>query len=715
MKQIATYPIFFGIDISNNNESNKTDIKVKDVEIKENFDFYDYNLEATGEYIKEFFLSIFGKKYPLCKCEISLFSKNNNVYSELTAIDETKLSERNIENLYLIKNKEPCKCEYKIFKKYFNMKKFEVIKCLKEKIENSEKVESEENLKLKQENAKIKEEYNQINEKLTKENSELKKIIEKLEKKEELKYHKNPIFENFYDIIININSIKNVNKEGWQVKFTEDGLEKYKKYKNKKLITIGVLGNNNKGKSFLLSKISKIKLLTGTSIHTEGLSVKYPELKGYKGRQLILLDSAGFETPVFKKINNEINIQEKANNSNEEQNKVIEKEKEEKTEIDKEIEKNIEFKENARDKMMTELFLENLIIKTSDILLIVVGKLTYSEQLLINKVKVESKKQKKERIIIIHNLQEFRTKDQVEDYIKNTLLKCSTFELNKRTWVTAKKDKEENREENDEIKINNNNFEDMNDNINEENVKEDSKLNNVHFTEILKYDDKKIEIYHLIIANEDSEAGDIYNQYAYNFIENIYNLIGEPKKFDVFDQVKDNFKLLLNIILNNNIENASFTDNNKIIEEKKMKLEFKENLNLKKCYTDELRFSFFKAGYFEPKYNYFKPDEKTLEIRLEVPGNVKCEVKHDVIGDETVISIKGNKAKDKQPEKLNYNLFNIREFSQFELNIPLKVEDFKISKPKPNEGYPKFVNGVCIIQYELAGKSEGGAAEAEGL
>ena len=67
-------------------------------------------------------------------------------------------------------------------------------------------------------------------------------------------------------------------------KYNEKGLENYKKYKDKDLIVIGALGNNIKGKSFLLSKISKIQLLTGTSINTEGLSVKYPDLKGYKGR-----------------------------------------------------------------------------------------------------------------------------------------------------------------------------------------------------------------------------------------------------------------------------------------------------------------------------------------------------------------------------------------------------------------------------------------------
>ena len=80
------------------------------------------------------------------------------------------------------------------------------------------------------------------------------------------------------------------------------------------------------------------------------------------------------------------------------------------------------------------------------------GKLTYSEQLLINKVKVESKKQKIGKIFIIHNLQEFRTRDQVEDYIKNTLLKCSTFNLNKRTWVTAQKDVYKEEDEKKEVK-----------------------------------------------------------------------------------------------------------------------------------------------------------------------------------------------------------------------------------------------------------------------
>ena len=128
-------------------------------------------------------------------------------------------------------------------------------------------------------------------------------------------------------------------------------------------------------------------------------------------------------------------------------------------------------------------------------------------------------------------------------------------------------------------------------------------------------------------------------------------------------------------------------------------------LSLKKCLTDELGFSLFKTGNFEPKYNYYKPDNNTLEIRLEVPGNTTCSVSHKVIGDKTIITVNGNKNKDKMPEKLKDNIKDVREFGQFELDIPLPVEEFKISQKKPKNEL-QFTNGICIIQYELAGEGE---------
>ena len=47
------------------------------------------------------------------------------------------------------------------------------------------------------------------------------------------------------------------------------GIDNYNKFKKESVIRIGVIGNSNKGKSFILSKLSKIKLPSGASIRTE--------------------------------------------------------------------------------------------------------------------------------------------------------------------------------------------------------------------------------------------------------------------------------------------------------------------------------------------------------------------------------------------------------------------------------------------------------------
>ena len=762
------YTISFG-KLSNYYNEEYNEIPRDIVKIFEKFYFIDYSLNSNIGYLKEYFLTNFGYQYQYCKCQIAVYQKTNNKYKILSNSDSSKLSDFNYDNLYIIRTTKLCECEYK-FWKYSHMKKFEIIEKL---------IQLEKQQGLKTEELQI-----------------------------------NPKFEDFYDIIIDINSIKNINKEGWKVEFNKKGEEKYKEFKDKELIVIGVLGNNNKGKSFLLSKLSKIKLPTGTSIQTKGLSIKYPELKGYGGRRIILLDSAGLETPVLKtnkennlndegkdKIEeNNINNEQKQNEiqdvKHEEEEKIAEDNaKKEKQNVEQNAEQNEEFIENSRDKLMTEYFLQNFIIRMSDILLLVVGKLTYSEQLLINKIKIECQTQEKQRIFIIHNLQEFKTKGQVEDYIENTLLKCSTFNLKKRTKITTEQDEkgslkskkeepkiainsvneieekivitnekninltnisknnenslfsEENKEnQNDQkkedIKINQekedeniNNcslFENKsNGNLNKEQESENNKIpekeekpenkekriNDVHFTEILYNRNKKVEIFHLILAYEGSEAGNFYNQHAYNFIAYMYNLITEPKKFDIFQKVEENFKKLSNNFLNDKIENLSFTDNNTILTQKIMKLENEQkDLTLKKCYINELGFSLFKTGYFEPKYNYFKPDEKTLEIRIEIPGNVKCDVGYDVIGDETIIKVSGEKKKDSTPKELEDNKFNIREFTKFELDIPLKVQDYQINRIIESEkGKIKFLNGVGIIQFELNQRSEIETVDVSGL
>jgi hypothetical protein len=170
----------------------------------------------------------------------------------------------------------------------------------------------------------------------------------------------------FYDVIVSINSIKDINK-GWKIKFSDRFNKNYKNIVNSKVLKIGIIGNSNKGKSFILSKLSRINLPSGTSIRTEGLSIKYPDLGIYKNRRITLLDSAGLETPVISGEGE--NIISDNVSSDITVNDVSER-----------------FKEKSREKIITESFLQNYIIHNSDILIVVVGILTYSEQKILNRI-----------------------------------------------------------------------------------------------------------------------------------------------------------------------------------------------------------------------------------------------------------------------------------------------------------------------------------------
>ena len=289
-------------------------------------------------------------------------------------------------------------------------------------------------------------------------------------------YNDNIKSEEFYDIIINIKSIKEMIK-GWEIKMTKIGQLRFEEYKNKKALIIGVLGNSNKGKSFLLSKISKIKLPYGTSIRTEGLSIKYPELEKYKNRKIILLDSEGLEGPLI--FNNEEN----------------------RNDID-----DIKLKEKARDKIITELFLQNFIIYNSDLLITVVGILNFQEQKMINKIKKEiSKSKTRKTLYVIHNLMTYTTVEQVQNYINNILINSASFELERRTLITTKI------------------------------IDQDKKVE--YFSE--EY--KNLTIFHLIFANDGSDAGKFYNKFALDFIENSFQSIINIKPFDIIQSLKERF------------------------------------------------------------------------------------------------------------------------------------------------------------------------------
>ena len=171
--------------------------------------------------------------------------------------------------------------------------------------------------------------------------------------------------------------------------------------------------------------------------------------------------------------------------------------------------------------------MKNYIINNSDILILVVGILTYSEQKLINKIIMEMKRNKiKKDLIIIHNLSTYISINQVEDYLNKYLLNSATFDL-----------------------------------------KEGHKISTIQKGEIKgKYYYEKTDepkIFHLIFANEGSEAGENYNNFTLEFIENSYQTITSPKPFDIIETVKERFIELSKDIIENPEKNDNNNDNNK--------------------------------------------------------------------------------------------------------------------------------------------------------
>ena len=294
--------------------------------------------------------------------------------------------------------------------KYFILNdKFKKLEDEKKEKEKQIIILNEELKKLRENNVNYKKLENQI--KKINENSDKSFKYEKLKK------------EDFYDIIIKCNSIIAL-KKGWEISMTEDGKKNYFDYKDSKFTKIGVIGSENRGKSTILSDFSKIELPTGVSIKTEGLSIKYPELSEFKNRKIILLDSAGLETPILKTENipNEENQQD---NINEEKKSIkIENGGEDIKHENKKENVHAIFENKSRDIIQLELFLQNFIIKYSDILILILGKLTINEQKLLLKVNSHIKSlNRKEPLIVIHNLKEFETLNQINDYVENILKK----------------------------------------------------------------------------------------------------------------------------------------------------------------------------------------------------------------------------------------------------------------------------------------------------
>ena len=460
----------------------------------------------------------------------------------------------------------------------------------------------------------------------------------------------------YYDIIICIESLLGI-ESGWKVKSCERGKQLYEKMKNEPLIKVGVIGLRNKGKSFLLNKFLNKSLPKGYSIKTEGLSIKYPSESDLRNqRNYILLDSVGFEMPLLdyekklKKLNQEEALTQLA---------FI-----------------------AKDKKLTEIFLQNFIISSSDMLCLVVGVLTYPEQKLLKRIEktlkaIMNTNKINKKLIVIHNLESFVEKEQVEDYIDEYLKNSATFELQEYKYI-------------------NNCYENKNTKY----------QNNKYFVETFDVgDEASFRVFHLIMANDFSNAGKYYNKFAIDFLKDILNSFTHIKSFPVIENIRESFIKFSKDAFEEEFNKEDVT----IADDLTIKLNPKKKILFKNCFV---KFSdIFKKG-FEPNYLIYKDKEK-INITFESSGTVKeIEPNCEYIGDRIIFSISGNKEIKIPEENEDVKIFQ-NSIKQGKFNFQIKLpnsNDIKLQDPDDPEfekgSTEKGTGGIYTFSYKLSKKDK---------
>ena len=357
------------------------------------------------------------------------------------------------------------------------------------------------------------------------------------------------------------------------------------------------------------------------------------------------------------------------------------------------LEKAIKFDEIedilSRDKAQTERFIEQLIISLSDMIILVIGKLTRTEQRLITRIKNLSRKNEKNKIksiIIVHNLAQYHKIKEIDNHIKQYLNKSATFNIIKRIFMGNEKfsGREYHVEKSD--------------------------------------DPEDIEVYHYIMAKEGTEAGNYYNNYTMELIKNQYNSFNKRRAINIPNEIINLFSELSTEILGEKMEcEKRGTDKNIIkLADSKTPNKKKTNFYVQNAYIDQDGNYLKNKGKFEPKYSlYFYKEKKNVEndddeseyenyllIRLEIPGNIeRLTARSTNLQTEKFngIVIKGFKMKDdfKEQNKEDFTIISDnRSYDEFTYFIELK-KNLELSTLGA-KGYTEIYN----IQFDKRNKEK---------
>ena len=500
----------------------------------------------------------------------------------------------------------------------------------------------------------------------------------------------------FYDLVIKIDSFRNLQKKeqgdyGWDILYSKDF--DYDKRTKEELVRIGVVGNGNRGKSFILSKLTNFKVPSGFSIKTEGISLKYPDMKTKDGKGMVIIDSAGFETPLLESFDCKLDSLSNLDA------------KEAKSKIN----------DLVKDRAILEFFILKYVLEYSDIIIAVVGQLTYSEQQLLLRIKREYTQKK---IFIVHNLLNFETKQQVTDYIDNVLKKSLTFQIDERSMTDY-----------------------------DENIKVDSTvLNQTYYHEQYADNDNKkcYTIEHLIMAKEGTEAGNYYNQSAINFLFAWTTCTTKLKKYPVKDTIKNSLYKMSNNFFESSIDKHNIIVGEVTIDNiKKNKLYidgYNKDIILKLINFDSFGFKSFLGRIYQPSYCFYivdnvdqLPIKKTkselkiegdkpyyiLVLVVEIPGELEdpnIEPNIEINNGLVFFKLEGSRKTNKKETEINSNRYDCYYSSikdgLFSLNISIKPENIFLQSTVPS--FKNYENGL-LTYYYVGTTSEGETEEIDFL
>ncbi|KAL4442567.1 hypothetical protein ABPG74_006969 [Tetrahymena malaccensis] len=338
----------------------------------------------------------------------------------------------------------------------------------------------------------------------------------------------------------------------------------------KNLIIVGMQGQRNQGKTFTLNSLINENFPSEYYINTPGICMKYQSIND---RNIIYIDSEGANGPVQIDYENNKDYQNLIKNqeNNEQDDKNIQL-------VNKYVIRKHQYQK------VTEQMQQEFVISNSHILIIMLTNITQEDVNLIHSIQSYLKKEKnstQKRIFVMHNLKDFRQQECVELYIQN--LK-SLFPLRQQQVTTFEGSQ--------------------------------YKYNSVFIDTIYK------NVNHLFMANQHSQAGEIYNKFALDYLkEEIAQFRGEIK-FNAAEKFQD--------YLNNNIQKylTLKIEEQQNLSKKKELFEFNKEQNIiqlkKNCKIvepKELQMDIF--GYLQREFAYsIVKNGQKLYLLVDIPGPV---------------------------------------------------------------------------------------------